>query len=82
MNVATPFDAVAVFVPTNVAEPETLAVTTEELSLATTPLDELWTATDGWVVNAAPDAAPAALVSTASLFAVSVRTQIAAVVGT
>lgn len=80
-NVATPFDAVAVVVPTSSAEPETLAVITVELSLVTKPFDELWIATAGWVVNAAPDAAPAALVSIASLFAVRVRTQIAAVLG-
>jgi hypothetical protein len=56
---------VAVVVPTKVPPTETAAETTVELSDVTRFPPESVISTDGWVVNAAPEAAPAALVSTA-----------------
>ena len=82
LNVATPLDAVAVVVPISDALPETLAVTTVELSLDTNAPEEDCTSMAGWVVNAAADDAPAAAVATPNFDAVSERTQIAIVLGT
>ena len=82
VKVATPFVAVAVVVPRRLAPADTDAVTTVLLSLVITEPAEERTSTAGWVVNADPDAAPAADVRTASSFGVNERTQIAAVEGT
>ena len=65
-KVATPLEAVAVAVPTTVAPVLTVIVTTEVLSEVTVFPPESWMATAGWVVKAAPLAAPAAEVVTAN----------------
>jgi hypothetical protein len=59
VNVATPFTAVAVVVPTRVAPADTDAVTTVELSDVSVFPPPSVIVTCGWVVKAAPDEAPA-----------------------
>jgi hypothetical protein len=59
VNVAVPLEAVAVLLPTSVPPVETATVITVEESVVTTLPELSTTLTCGWVVNAAPDAAPA-----------------------
>ena len=68
VNVATPLVAATVAVPTIVA-PELTVIVTAAVALTTVLTPASWTFTTGCVVNAAPLAAPAALVVSTSCVA-------------